>query len=115
SQLAEVIWRDSSPVPAASAGTRPGAAVNPGAAASASRHGLRIDTTRRPRHIDEVRADGDLVITVCDDAHERLDSRDDLHWSIPDPAAKGTAEAFDSAFDTIRHRISAFSSRLSVA
>lgn len=113
SQLAEAIWRDTSSVPAASAGTRPAAAVNPGAAAAASRHGLRIDSARRPRHIDEVRADGDLVITVCDDAHERLRSRDDLHWSIPDPAAKGTTAAFDSAFESIGLRIRAFTSRLS--
>jgi protein-tyrosine-phosphatase len=115
SQLAEVIWREASPVPAASAGTRPAAAVNPGAAASASRHGLHIDSARRPRHIDEVKSDGDLVITVCDDAHERMRSRDDLHWSIPDPAVAGTAAAFDAAFDSIRRRISAFSSRLAVA
>lgn len=115
SQLAEVIWRDTSAVEVASAGTSPAGGVNPGATASAARHGLAIDTTIRPRHIDDVRADGDLVITVCDDAHERLLANDDLHWSIRDPARLGTAAAFDTAFETLRQRIRAFSSRLAVA
>ncbi|TQJ31332.1 ArsR family transcriptional regulator [Microbacterium sp. SLBN-146] len=115
SQLAEVIWRDASAVPAASAGTLPAGAINPGAAASASRHGLDLDTSRRPRHIDDVKADGDLIITVCDDAHERLRDGDDLHWSIADPAVEGTAAAFDAAFEALRERIRVFSSRLSAA
>lgn len=112
SQLAEAIWRDTSPVAVASAGTRPAEAVNPEATASAARHGLAMDTVHPPRHIDEVRADGDLVITVCDDAHERLRDGDDLHWSIKDPARIGTAAAFDAAFDSLFQRIRAFSSRL---
>ena len=115
SQLAEVIWRDTSAVAVASAGTRPAATVNPGATASAARHGLAIDTARAPQHIDEVRAEGDLVITVCDDAHERLRDGDDLHWSIRDPARAGTAAAFDTAFDALCQRIRAFSSRLIAA
>lgn len=115
SRMAEVIWRETSSVPAISAGTRPAPAVNPGAIEAAARHGLEIDTDRRPQHIDDVRTTDDLVITVCDDAHERLRRRDDLHWSIPDPAAKGTAAAFDAAFETIRRRVRAFASRLAVA
>ncbi|WZO45957.1 helix-turn-helix domain-containing protein [Microbacterium sp. LWH13-1.2] len=115
SQLAEVIWRDVSGIDAASAGTRPAAVVNPEAAASAARHGLAIDPARPPRHVDDVRSDGDLVITVCDDAHERLRIRDDLHWSIRDPARIGTPAAFDAAFDTLLQRIRALSSRLIAA
>lgn len=115
SQLAEVIWRGMSAIEVASAGTRPADEVNPGATASAARHGLAIDTSIRPRHIDDVRSDGDLVITVCDDAHETLFARDDLHWSIRDPARVGTAAAFDAAFETLWQRIRAFSSRLAVA
>lgn len=115
SQLAEAIWRRTSPVPAASAGIRPADEVNPGALESARRHGLTIDAGVRPRHIDEAAQSGDLVITVCDDAHEQLSGRDDLHWSIPDPAAIGTPAAFDAAFDSIGHRIRALSSRLSRA
>ncbi|MGN7947161.1 hypothetical protein ACTJKH_00275 [Microbacterium sp. 22215] len=115
SQLAETIWRDLSTIDVASAGTRPAAAVNPEASASAARHGLTIDRGRPPRHVDDVRAEGDLVITVCDDAHERLRSRDDLHWSIRDPARVGTPAAFDAAFDTILQRVRALSSRLIAA
>lgn len=115
SQLAEAIWRGMSAIDVASAGTHPADEVNPGATASAARHGLAIDMSIRPRHIDDVRSDGDLVITVCDDAHERLFARDDLHWSIRDPARVGTAAAFDAAFETLWQRIRAFSSRLAVA
>lgn len=115
SQLAEVIWRDVSPVAVASAGTRPAEAVNPEATAAAARHGLAIDSDHHPRHLDDVRTDGDLVITVCDDAHERLRDSDDLHWSVRDPARIGTAAAFDATFDALVHRIRTFSSRLVAA
>lgn len=115
SQLAEVVWKDMSTIPVASAGTRPADAVNPGAVASAERHGLAIDEDRPPRHIDDVRAVGDLVITVCDDAHERLLTRDDLHWSIRDPARIGTAAAFDAALEALHRRIRGFVARLAPA
>nr|WP_295103717.1 ArsR family transcriptional regulator [uncultured Microbacterium sp.] len=115
SQLAEVIWRDVSAIDVASAGTQPASAVNPEALATAERHGLIIDPARPPRHVDEVRTDDDLVITVCDDAHERLLTGDDLHWSVRDPARVGTAAAFESAFDTLCQRIRALSSRLIAA
>lgn len=112
SQLAEAIWREAVDVPAASAGIRPGDAVNPGALAAATRHGLRIDPDARPRGVAEVLTEGDLVITVCDDAHETLEGRDDLHWSIPDPAAEGSPEAFDRAFSLIARRVHALVARL---
>lgn len=115
SQLAETIWRDVSPIDVASAGTRPAAMVNPEASAAAARHGLQIDRSRPPRHIDDVHLDGDFVITVCDDAHERLRIRDDLHWSVRDPARIGTPAAFDAAFDTLGRRIRALSARLLAA
>lgn len=115
SQLAEAIWRDMSPVAVASAGTRPAERVNPEATATAARHGLIIDADQPTRHLDEVRTDGDLVITVCDDAHERLHDSDDLHWSIRDPARTGTPAAFDAAFEALVQRIRAFSSRLVAA
>ncbi|MCS5723917.1 helix-turn-helix domain-containing protein [Herbiconiux sp. CPCC 203407] len=112
SQLAETIWREASEIPAASAGTHPGAAVNPGAVAVAERHGLRIDRHARPLAVEEVLLERDLVVTVCDSAHERMTGRDDLHWSIPDPARSGTPEAFERAFDLISRRIRALTSRL---
>lgn len=115
SQLAEVIWRRESPVPAASAGIRPGAAVNAGAVAAAARHGFTIDAHAKPRHLDEVRERGDLVVTVCDDAHERLLGADDVHWSIPDPAPVGTPAAFDSAFATLSRRVRTLIAKLPTA
>ncbi|WP_382306117.1 ArsR family transcriptional regulator [Herbiconiux sp. UC225_62] len=118
SQLAEAIWRDSSDIPAVSAGVDPGAGVNPAAVEAAARHGLVIDKAKRPLHVDEVldhHDDHDLVITVCDGAHERMLGRDDLHWSIPDPAPLGTPEAFDSAFTLIAQRIRALSRRFTTA
>ncbi|SDZ10323.1 arsenate reductase/protein-tyrosine-phosphatase family protein [Herbiconiux ginsengi] len=118
SQLAEAIWRESSDIPAVSAGVDPGADVNPAAVEAAARHGLVIDESKRPLHVDEVLdrdADHDLVITVCDGAHERMLGRDDLHWSIPDPAPVGSPEAFDAAFALIAQRIRGLSSRLTTA
>ena len=112
SQLAEAIWCDSSPIPAVSAGVAPGPTVNPGAVEAAARHGLLIDDSKSPQHLSQVLADHDLVITVCDSAHEQLTGRDDLHWSIPDPAPVGTAEAFESAFTLITQRIRALTLRL---
>jgi protein-tyrosine-phosphatase/DNA-binding HxlR family transcriptional regulator len=112
SQLAETIWRESSEIPAASAGTHPGSTVNPGAVAVAERHGLRIDRDARPLPVEEVLHERDLVVTVCDSAHERMTGRDDLHWSIPDPARSGSPEAFERAFDLISRRIAALTSRL---
>ncbi len=112
SQLAEAIWRDTSPIPAVSAGVLPSDSVNPGAVAVAARHGVRIDEGKRPQHLDEVLDPHDFVVTVCDSAHEQLVGRDDLHWSIPDPAAAGTAEAFDSAFATIARRVRGLSARI---
>ncbi|GIF75292.1 hypothetical protein Asi02nite_48100 [Asanoa siamensis] len=53
------------------------------------RHGLRLG---RPVHVDEVVRPGDLVISVCDQAHERLATPTALHWSVPDPARVDTAE-----------------------
>ncbi len=111
SRIAEAIWRDTTGIPVASAGIRPAASVNPGAVAVANRHGLVIDD-RLPRQVDDVATAQDLVITVCDSAHEELSGRDDLHWSIPDPAATGTPEAFERAFRMITQRIRALTARL---
>ena len=71
SHLAAALWRRASTVPAASAGTHPAAAIEPGAIAAAGRHRLPLPRLR-PRHISDVQHDHDLVITVCDLAHEEL-------------------------------------------
>lgn len=101
SPLAAAIWNAHSGddgVQATSAGTRPAAAVHPGALAAAHRHDVPL-RPRPPRHVAEVVQPADLVITVCDAAHEELD-RCSAHWSIPDPAGSGGSAADDpTAFD----------------
>ena len=60
SQLAAALWRHRSPVPAASAGTRPGEGVHAGAVAAARRHGLHLEAERTAHVADVLRPD-DLV------------------------------------------------------
>lgn len=105
SQLAAALWQHHSPVPAVSAGTRPGERVHEGALTAARRHGLRLETTRTAHVTDVLRPD-DLVVAVCDSAHEELPrTRERLHWSVPDPVHTGTDEAFEDAFAQISDRI----------
>lgn len=106
SQLAAALWSVTSPVLAASAGTHPAPYVHPTAVRTAKRHGLRLHPTRTS-HVDDVRCDGDLVIAVCDHAHESLPvALARLHWSVPDPAESGTDAAFESAYVDLAERIS---------
>jgi protein-tyrosine-phosphatase/DNA-binding HxlR family transcriptional regulator len=111
SQLAAALWRHSSRVPAASAGTHPAERIDPGAIAAAERHQLPLRRLR-PRPIEDVAAGDDLVITVCDLAHEELGHRAELHWSVPDPARIGTPAAFDAAYDELSRRVSDLAPRL---
>jgi len=106
SQLAAAVWAKHSPVPGASAGTRPAARIHPQAARVARRHGLSLGRARTS-HVDDVLDGGDLVVAVCDNAHEQLGSRapDRLHWSVPDPARDPTSEVFERVFDDITTRI----------
>jgi len=106
SQLAAALWMLRSDVPAASAGTHPAERIDPGARAVATRHNLGLPDLA-PRSLADVLGDDDLVITVCDSAHEELSARDALHWSVPDPVLAGTREAFDAAFDDLTARIGA--------
>ena len=69
SQLAAALWRRSSTVPVASAGTHPAQRIAPGAVAVARRHDLRLPRTR-PRRLGDVLHADDFVVTVCDNAHE---------------------------------------------
>src|SRR5947207_15834006 len=88
SHLAAALWRRASTIPAASAGTHPGPAIDPGAIAAAKRHRLPLPRLR-PRHISEVQGEDDLVVTVCDLAREELGGQVAVHWSIPDPLPAG--------------------------
>lgn len=106
SQLATALWRQQSDRPVASAGTHPAARIASGAAAAAKRHGLRLEQVA-PQHLDDVLRDKDLVITVCDNAHEELAGLDAVHWSIPDPVPTNTAAAFDRTLTELDRRITA--------
>lgn len=106
SQLAAALWRERGRVPATSAGTNPAPAVHRRTVAVAAKHGLDLShaTTSDVR---DVLRDGDLVVAVCDTAHEHLPptGQGRLHWSVPDPARVGTTQAFEAAFADIAARI----------
>jgi ArsR family transcriptional regulator, arsenate/arsenite/antimonite-responsive transcriptional repressor / arsenate reductase (thioredoxin) len=114
SHLAAALWRQASTVPAASAGTRPAEAIDPGAIAAAARRQLPLPRLR-PRHVSDVRHDGDLVVTVCDLAHEELGGRAAVHWSVPDPVPAGDPESFDAALDELDRRVGVLAPRLVVS
>jgi protein-tyrosine-phosphatase len=105
SQLAAARWSQLSPIPAASAGTHPGPRIHPRAVAAGRRHGLRL-AGGRPRDLAGELARDDLVVVVCDNAHEELDpTLPRLHWSVPDPVRVGTDAAFDDAYADIDRRV----------
>ena len=105
SQLAVAVWKRRSALPAASAGTHPAATVHPGAVTAARRRHLPM-RPRRPRHLDDVVCPGDLVVAVCDNAHEELPANlDHIHWSVPDPVPAADPDMFDRALDDLTQRI----------
>jgi protein-tyrosine-phosphatase len=111
SHLAAALWRRASSIPAASAGTHPGLAIDPGAIAAAGRHRLPLPRLR-PRCISEVRQDDDLVVTVCDMAREELGSQAAVHWSVPDPVPAGDPASFDAAVADLSGRVGRLAPRL---
>ena len=120
SQLAAALWRRASRVPVASAGTHPAARIDPGAVAVARRHHVPLKVSR-PRPLGDVATPEDLIVTVCDNAHEELinSERDGnrgpaagLHWSVPDPVAVGTDDAFDNTLTELTRRVGDLAGRL---
>lgn len=114
SHLAAALWRQASPIEAASAGTEPADRINPGAVAVARRHRLPLPTVA-PQSLDVALRRGDLVVTVCDRAHEQLEARGWRHWSVPDPVRVGTPAAFDAAYEDLAARVAALAPRLAQA
>jgi protein-tyrosine-phosphatase len=105
SQLAVAVWNRRSSVPATSAGTHPASEVHPEALAAAARRKLPM-RPHTPRRLDDVIKPTDVVIAVCDNAHEELPADSQrLHWSIPDPVRTGRADAFDRALDELTVRV----------
>ena len=104
SQLAAALWRRRTGAPATSAGTHPAREIHPGAVAAARRAGLDLSNLH-PRLIAPGER-ADVVITVCDRAHEELGASDGWwHWSVPDPVEVGTDAAFDRALADLDSRI----------
>lgn len=111
SQLAAALWRESSAVPAESAGTHPAETIDPGAVEVAGRRGLDLPLVA-PRDLHGLIREKDLVVSVCDLVHEEVAAPQRLHWSVPDPVREGTPEAFDAAYDEISERVTALAARL---
>jgi ArsR family transcriptional regulator, arsenate/arsenite/antimonite-responsive transcriptional repressor / arsenate reductase (thioredoxin) len=111
SHLAAALWRRASTIPAASAGTHPGSAIDPGAIAAARRHRLPLPRLR-PRYISEVQHQDDLVVTVCDMAREELGGKASVHWSVPDPVPAGDPASFDAAVADLSDRVGRLAPRL---
>lgn len=107
SQLAAALWNVASPATADSAGTHPADRVHPRAVAVAARHGLDL-ANARTQSVSAVTQAYDLVVTVCDQAHEEMATTETptWHWSVPDPAAANSAAAFEAAYAEIAERVS---------
>lgn len=105
SQLAAAMWRNLTGAPADSAGTQPAERVHPLAVAAAKRTGLDM-TAAAPRALHPDTTLPNVVVTVCDRAHEELPATiARWHWSIADPVPAGTHDAFDATVNELRQRI----------
>lgn len=111
SHLAAALWRRASRIPSACAGTHPAERIDPAAVDVAHRHRLPLPRIR-PRHLDDVIGDGDVIVTVCDLAHEELGRLAQLHWSVPDPVPEGTESAFERAYNHLANRVADLAIRL---
>ena len=114
SHLAATLWRRASAVPAASAGTHPAESIDQGAIDAARRHELPLPR-QRPRHLTDVHRDGDLIVTVCDLAHEELGGLAAVHWSVRDPVPGGDPAGFDAAVAELAARVGRLAPRLDAA
>jgi protein-tyrosine-phosphatase len=115
SQLAAALWNARHDVVATSAGTEPAPRVHPQAVRAAARAGLDLGGAA-PRLLEDPGDTPDLVVTVCDRAHEELAARTRpgavLHWSIPDPAVDGRPVAFDATVEQLSSRVDALAPRV---
>jgi protein-tyrosine-phosphatase/DNA-binding transcriptional ArsR family regulator len=105
SQLAAAAWARASAIPGTSAGTHPAARVHPRAVRVGRRHGLTLDAGATADVVD-VAQPGDLLVAVCDNAHEELPAgQAQLHWAVPDPVRLDTDQAFETAYAQITQRV----------
>lgn len=117
SQLAAAAWARVSAIQVASAGTHPALKVHPRAVAAGRRHGLSLGRART-HHLAGTVQPGDLLVAVCDNAHEELATspgqpnldgahggRGWLHWAVPDPVRVDTDDAFETAYTDLTQRV----------
>ncbi len=108
SQLAAALWKSIVGTPAESAGTEPATTVHRFAHKVAERHGLDMSSAV-PRKFSLHAVRGATVITVCDQSHDDLGRPlTRLHWSLPDPVANGNLSAFETTYQDLVERITAF-------
>ncbi len=106
SQFAAALWRQRTGRVSESAGTEPAARIHPRAVKAAREFGLDLEGAV-PKGYEAIERTPDVVISVCDRAHEAglPFSSPSAHWSIPDPVRDGRLDAFRSAFASIAWRI----------
>ena len=105
SQIAAATWNAVSGIPAVSAGTHPAERVHPRAVEVARRHGLRLEHAV-PASIENLLQGNQLVVAVCDNAHEELSpDLPRIHWSVPDPVRRGSLASFEDAYRQINERV----------
>lgn len=106
SQFAAAFWERMTGRHASSAGHSPAPRVDSRAVQVAHEYDIDLSSAM-PRGYDDLDDEPDLVVSVCDRALEAGVPTADLHahWSVPDPVAKGTVTAFQSAFGEIAVRM----------
>lgn len=107
SPIAASLFASRCAIPVASAGTQPGQAYREGAVVALRGRGLTT-VGEGPANVTDVVGPDDLIVTVCDRAHETLVTRPGqsvLHWSIPDPARSKRSDAFERALAEIEPRV----------
>jgi protein-tyrosine-phosphatase/DNA-binding transcriptional ArsR family regulator len=106
SQFAAARWQQRTGLSADSAGADPAPRVHPKAVTAARAFGLDL-LGAVPKGYEAIERMPDLVISVCDRAHEAGPPFivPSAHWSVPDPVRDGRPEAFRSAFADIAERI----------
>lgn len=113
SQMAEALWRDRAhgQWEAHSAGTEPAGYVHPLALRVLQESGLEL--TARSKNVDEFAGqEFDIVVTVCDDAHDKCaafpGAARQMHWPFFDPArATGSEQQQLAVFRRVRDEIAA--------
>lgn len=105
SQMAAGLWHRTTGQAALSAGTAPAPRVHPLTVEVAGRHGLDL-SGQTPRGYADIDVVPDLVVSVCDRAHEAgVPWRaPQLHWSVTDPAG-GDRRAFERAYADVEDRV----------